>query len=133
MTKYIKLKTNFCYLKNQRLSFHIFYPRVDRDSHLLHMEKSNFENIRLVESIFIQEPEELPVEKSYFPALAVIKLNRVMITEDNELSTIIISPVFGILSHDARNNIHYSQFFDSKKLNNTNPYYANYRVAHICI
>ena len=83
------------------------------------MEKSNFENIRLVESIFIQEPEELPVEKSYFPALAVIKLNRVMITEDNKLSTIIISPVFGILSHDARNNIYYSQFFDSKKLNNT--------------
>ena len=97
------------------------------------MEKSNFENIRFIESIFIQEPEELPAEKSYFPALAVIKLNRVMITENNELSTIIISPVFGILSHDARNNIYYSQFFDSKKLNNTNPYYANYRVAHICI
>ena len=86
------------------------------------MEKSKFDNVHTIESIFIQEPEELPAEKSYFPALAVIKLNRLMMTEDNKLSTIIISPVFGILSHNARNNVYYSQFFESKKLNNTNPY-----------
>ena len=113
MTKYIKLKTNFCYLKNQRLSFHIFYPRVDRDSHLLHMEKSNFENIRLVESIFIQEPEEQFNEKSYFPAFAVIKLNKLVVTEENKFSTITISNVFGKY---VRNDLQYSQFFDSKKL-----------------
>ena len=56
------------------------------------MERSNFDNVRLVESIFIQEPGKFPVEKSYFPALAVIKLNRLMTTEDNQIT---INDVFG--------------------------------------
>ena len=80
------------------------------------MEKSKFDNIRKIESIFIQEPEELPAEKSYFPAFAVIKLNKVVTTEENKFSAITISAVFGSLSKYVRNDLHHSQFFDSKKL-----------------
>ena len=85
---------------------------------MLHVEKSKFDNIRTIESIFIQEPEELPAEKSYFPAFAVIKLNKLVTTEENKFSTITISPflVFGSLSKYVRNDLHYSKLhFDSKK------------------
>ena len=75
------------------------------------MERSNFENIRFVESIFIQEPEELPAEKSYFPALAVVKLNRLMTTEDNQIT---INYVFNGLLRNSRNEHYYRQFFESK-------------------
>lgn len=83
---------------------------------MLHVKKSKFENIRKIESIFIQEPEELFAEKSYFPAFAVSKLNTLVITEENKFSTITISAVFGSLSKYVRNDLHCSQFFDSKKL-----------------
>ena len=76
------------------------------------MERSNFENVCLVESIWIQEPGKLPVEKSYFPAIAVIKLNRLMTIEHSQIT---ISSVFGGgLLHNVRNNLYYRQFFDSK-------------------
>ena len=75
------------------------------------MERSNFDNVRLVESIFIQEPGKFPVEKSYFPALAVIKLNRLMATEDNQIT---INYVFNGLLHNSRNDLYNRQFFESK-------------------
>ena len=75
------------------------------------MEKSNFDNVRLVESIFIQEPGKFPVEKSYFPVLAVIKLNRLMTTEDNQIT---INYVLGGLLRNVRNDLYYRQFFESK-------------------
>ena len=75
------------------------------------MERSNFDNVRLVESIFIQEPGKFPVEKSYLPALAVIKLNRLMTTEDNQIT---INNVFNGLLRNFRNNLYYKQFFESK-------------------
>ena len=75
------------------------------------MERSNFDNVCLVESIFIQEPGKFPVEKSYFPALAVIKLNRLMTTEDNQIT---INDVFGGLLRNSRNDLYYRQFFESK-------------------
>ena len=75
------------------------------------MEKSDFNNVRLVESIFIQEPGKFPVEKSYFPALAVIKLNRLMTTEDNQIT---INYVFNGLLHNSRNDLYNRQFFESK-------------------
>ena len=68
----------------------------------------------MVESIFIQEPEKLPVEKSYFPVLAVIKLNRLMTSEDNPINSITMGSVFGGLLHNVRNDVYYKQFFDSK-------------------
>ena len=71
------------------------------------MEKSHYNNVRLVESIFIQEPGKFPVEKSYFPALAVIKLNRLMITEDNQIT-------INDLLRNSRNDLYYRQFFESK-------------------
>ena len=77
------------------------------------MERSEFDNVRKIESIFIQEPDG---EKSYFPAFAVIKLNKLVTTEENKFSAITISAVFGSLSKYVRNDLHYSQFFDSKKL-----------------
>ena len=83
---------------------------------MLHVKKSKFDNIRKIESIFIQEPEELFSEKSYFPAFAVIKLNKLVITEENKFSTITISAVFGSLSKNVGNDLHCGQFFDSKKL-----------------
>ena len=75
------------------------------------MERSNFDNVRLVESIFIQEPEKIPVEKSYFPALAVIKLNRLMTTEDNQIT---INNVLNGLLRNFGNDLYYRQFFESK-------------------
>ena len=83
---------------------------------MLHVKKSKFDNIRKIESIFIQEPEEQFSEKSYFPAFAVIKLNKLVITEENKFSTITISAVFGSLSKNVGNDLHCGQFFDSKKL-----------------
>ena len=83
---------------------------------MLHVKKSKFDNIRKIESIFIQEPEERFSEKSYFPAFAVIKLNKLVITEENQFSAITISAVFGSLSKYVRNDLHHNQFFDSKKL-----------------
>ena len=80
---------------------------------MLHVKKSKFDNIRKIESIFIQEPEEQFNEKSYFPAFAVIKLDKLVVTEENKFSTITISAVFGKY---VRNDLQYSQFFDSKKL-----------------
>ena len=80
---------------------------------MLHVKKSKFDNIRRIESIFIQEPEEQFNEKSYFPAFAVIKLNKLVVTEENKFSTVTISTVFGKY---VRNDLKYSQFFDSKKL-----------------
>ena len=76
------------------------------------MERSKFDNVRKIESIFIQEPDG---EKSYFPAFAVIKLNKLMTTEENKFSTVTISSVFGGLGKYVRNDLHYIQFFDSKK------------------
>ena len=81
---------------------------------MLHVKKSKFDNIRKIESIFIQEPEDVFSEKSYFPAFAVIKLNKLVITEENKFSTVTISSVFGGLGKYVRNDLHYSQFFDSK-------------------
>ena len=75
------------------------------------MERSNFDNVCLVERIFIQEPGKFPVEKSYFPALAVIKLNRLMTTEDNQIT---INNVFNGLLRNSRNDLYYRQFFESK-------------------
>ena len=75
------------------------------------MEKSDFNNVRLVESIFIQEPGKFPVEKSYFPVLAVIKLNRLMTTEDSQIT---INYVFNGLLHNSRNDLYNRQFFESK-------------------
>ena len=75
------------------------------------METSNFDNVCLIESIFIQEPGKFPVEKSYFPALAVIKLNRLMTTEDNQIT---INNVFNGLLRNSRNDLYYRQFFESK-------------------
>jgi hypothetical protein len=84
---------------------------------MLHVEKSKFDNVRKIESIFIQEPEKLPAEKSYFPAFAVMKLNKLVTTEENKFSTITISTVFGFLVFGkVRNDLHNSEFFDSKKL-----------------
>ena len=80
------------------------------------MEKSKFDNIRKIESIFIQEPEELFSEKSYFPAFAVIKLSKLVITKENKFSAITISAVFGSPSKNVGNDLHCGQFFDSKKL-----------------
>jgi hypothetical protein len=77
------------------------------------VERSKFDNVRTIESIFIQGPDG---EKSYFPAFAVIKLNKLVITEENKFSTVTISSVFGGLGKFVRNDLHYSQFFDSKKL-----------------
>jgi hypothetical protein len=79
------------------------------------VEKSKFDNVRTIESIFIQEPEKLPVEKSYFPAFVVMKLNKLVTTEENKFSTVTISSVFGGLGKYVRNDLHYIQFFDSKK------------------
>ena len=75
------------------------------------MERSNFDNIGLVESILIQEPGKFPVEKSYFPALAVVKLNRLMTTEDNQIT---INYVFNGLLRNSRNDLYYRKFFESK-------------------
>ena len=75
------------------------------------MKRSNFDNVRLVESIFIQEPGKFPVEKSYFPVLAVIKLNRLMTTEDSQIT---INYVFNGLLHNSRNDLYNRQFFESK-------------------
>ena len=50
---------------------------------LIYLEKSIHEN--KIETIFIQEPENIPAEKSYFPAFAVIKLNRLMHFTDKTL------------------------------------------------
>ena len=75
------------------------------------MERSNFDNVRMVESIFIQEPGKFPVEKSYFPVLAVIKLNRLMTTEDSQIT---INYVFNGLLHNSRNDLYNRQFFESK-------------------
>ena len=83
---------------------------------MLHVKKSKFDNIRKLESIFIQEPEELFSEKSYFPAFAVVKLNKLVITEENKFSTITISSVFGSHSKNVGNDLHCGQFFESKKL-----------------
>ena len=77
------------------------------------MERSKFDNVRKIESIFIQEPDG---EKSYFPAFAVIKLNKLVTTEENKFSTVTIRSVFGGLGKYVRNDLHYNQFFDSKKL-----------------
>ena len=55
----------------------IFQPVVDHTHHLYHMEKS--ENFRLIESVYIQEPIQMPVEITYFPAIAVIKLKKKMV------------------------------------------------------
>ena len=77
------------------------------------MERSEFDNVRKIESIFIQEPDG---EKSYFPAFAVIKLNKLVTTEENKFSTVTISSIFGGLGKYVRNDFHYIQFFDSKKL-----------------
>ena len=75
------------------------------------MEKSDFNNVRLVESIFIQEPGKFPVEKSYFPALAIIKMNRLMTIEANQIT---INYVFGGLLRNSRNDLYYRKFFESK-------------------
>ena len=40
------------------------------------MEKSK--NVRFIENIFIQESNTMPPEKSYFPAIAIVKLNKEM-------------------------------------------------------
>ena len=77
------------------------------------MERSKFDNVRTIESIFIQGPDG---ENSYFPAFAVIKLNKLVITEENKFSTITISAVFGSLSKNVGNDLHCGQFFDSKKI-----------------
>ena len=55
----------------------ILQPVVDHSNHLYHMEKS--ENFRLIESIYIQEPIQTPVEITYMPAIAIIKLKKKMV------------------------------------------------------
>ena len=41
------------------------------------MERS--ENFRLIESVHIQEPIQMPVEITYFPAIAIVKLKKKMV------------------------------------------------------
>ena len=55
----------------------ILQPVVDHNNHLYHMEES--ENLCLIESVHIQEPIQMPVEITYFPAIAIIKLKKKMV------------------------------------------------------
>ena len=84
--------------------FLLFQPLVDyRDNncHLIHLEKSIHEN--KIETIFIQEPENIPAEKSYFPAFAVIKLNRLMhFTDKTLMNDGPIRTLFGILLQSVK-------------------------------
>ena len=65
--------------------FEILQPVVHHSYHLYHMEKS--ENFRLIESIYIQEPIQMPVEKTYFPAIAIIKLKKKMVNLNSMVLT----------------------------------------------
>ena len=58
----------------------------DQTCHLYYMEKT--ENFRSIESIFIQAPKQLPAEKSYFPAIAILKLDREMVNLNSMLHTL---------------------------------------------
>ena len=49
------------------------------------MEKSK--NVRFIENIFIQEPNTMPPEKSYFPAIAIVKLNKEMVNLNSAVLT----------------------------------------------
>ena len=63
----------------------ILQPVVDHYNHLYHMEKS--ENFRLIESVYIQEPIQMPVEITYFPAIAIIKLKKKMVNLNSMVLT----------------------------------------------
>ena len=65
--------------------FEILQPVVHHSNHLYHMEKS--ENFRLIESVYIQEPIQMPVEKTYFPAIAIIKLKKKMVNLNSMVLT----------------------------------------------
>ena len=47
------------------------------------MEKSK--NIRFIENIFIQEPNQ--IDKTYFPAIAIVKLNKEMVNLNSAVLT----------------------------------------------
>ena len=49
------------------------------------MEKSK--NVRFIENIFIQESNTMPPEKSYFPAIAILKLNKEMVNLNSAVLT----------------------------------------------
>ena len=63
----------------------ILQPVVDHTNHLYHMERS--ENFRLIESVYIQEPIQMPVEITYFPAIAIIKLKKKMVNLNSMVLT----------------------------------------------
>ena len=65
--------------------FEILQPVVHHSNHLYHMEKS--ENFRLIESVYIQEPIQMPVEITYFPAIAIIKLKKKMVNLNSMVLT----------------------------------------------